>query len=89
MKSIWKYELAITDHQTLALPKGAQVLTAQAQNNVPCLWVLVDVDQEAESRTFHIVGTGHPADHVCELPHLGTFQIHKGALVFHVFGTKE
>lgn len=59
MKSIYKYELAITDSQQIAMPAGSKILTAQAQNGVVCLWAEVDADVKEEFRHFRFVGTGH------------------------------
>jgi hypothetical protein len=59
-KVIWKFELEPTDNQEIEMPKGAEILTAQNQVGIPCLWALVDPTAEKETRTFEVVGTGHP-----------------------------
>lgn len=85
-KRIWKYQLHTTDTQNLTMPVGAEILTVQTQNG-PCLWVLVDPDAEMEKRTIETFGTGHaiPDTPVGERKYIGTYQLHNGALVFHVF----
>lgn len=83
--TVWKYPLAVQDRQTLDLPVGAQVLTVQVQDDVPCLWALVDVTAPTTPRVFHLRGTGHNADGVASALYVGTFQLHDGALVFHLF----
>lgn len=87
MKTIWKYILQVTDVQTLSMPKDAKVLTAKTQHGVPCIWVEVDPKASREDRIFQIIGTGHP---ISSNPshYLGTFQIHGGDLVFHIYEGK-
>lgn len=85
-KQIWKYQLVIDDDQHLRIPKGGEVLSIQVQHDVPCLWVLVEPEEEKETRVFDMYGTGHPID--CddvERKFIGTFQSPTGMLVFHVF----
>ena len=43
---IWKFPLTATDKQKIELPVGAKVLTVQNQYHIPCMWVLLDIDQE-------------------------------------------
>lgn len=42
MKRIFKYQLEITDRQTILLPHDAEILSVQVQNQKPCLWAKVD-----------------------------------------------
>lgn len=85
---IWKYQIEITDTQTIDMPKGAQVLAVQVQHGVPCVWALVDPEATAQPLDIHVLGTGHPVpDGIGR--HLGTFQVSDGALVFHVFERGE
>ena len=81
--TIWKYPLQLTDRQSFRMPIGALILSLQVQYEIPCLWALVDPKERTEERAFRIYGTGHPVDEIGRF--LGTFQIHNGALVFHVF----
>lgn len=83
-KTIYKYPFRVDDTFRLALPAGAQVLTVQTQYNEPCLWAEVDLEKPIETRTFEVRGTGHPMDGT-EGRYINTFQLHNGALVFHVF----
>ncbi len=58
MKTIYKYTLDSQDC-TLQLPKGAEILTVQLQNQIPNLWALVNPNtSESEERHISIVGTG-------------------------------
>lgn len=86
MKTIWKFELKVTDHQTIKLPKEADILSVQSQNETVCLWALVNPKNELEDRYFEIFGTGHPIALETTLKeYVGTFQLHGGSLVFHLF----
>lgn len=83
--TIWKYPLVIADRQRIEMPKGAKILTVQAQDGQACLWALVNADEgEMETRDFVIYGTGH---YVSPLPgvYIGTVQMAGGRLVWHVF----
>lgn len=84
MKTIYKYALRVGDTVSVTMPEGAQVLTAQTQNETPCLWAEVDTDKLPVSRKFEIRGTGHPLDGT-EGRYVGTLQFRGGLLVFHVF----
>lgn len=84
-QTIYKYELQIEDTQTLALPKGAQVLTVQVQHGKVCLWALVNPKQPVlEDHTIEMRGTGHPIESG-GLRYYSTVQLDGGRLVFHVF----
>jgi hypothetical protein len=84
MKTIYKY-LIEPGTDAFEMPKGAQVLTVQTQDNRPHIWALIDVDESrVEMRKFVPYGTGHlmpdePGQYI------GTFQLNGGALVFHLF----
>ena len=86
MKTIHKYTLAVVDFQTLRLPRGAELLTAQAQGDHPQLWARVDLDEaELEAVELRTVGTGRPFPDSDDWGYVGTYQLQDGALVFHLF----
>jgi 3-oxoacyl-(acyl-carrier-protein) synthase len=86
MKSIYKYELDITDSQILDLPVGSKLLSVANQNNKIVLYALVNVDVTfKKSHTIITHGTGHQANDVDDATFLGTVLLHSGQLVFHVF----
>ena len=85
MKTIYKYTLAITDFQSIELPKDSQILSVQAQQGQPCLWALVDPKAPKVKRNFAIHGTGHPVEKAHRKIHIGTFKLSAGNLVFHCF----
>lgn len=89
MKTIYKYPIEVTDDQTIWMPRGAQVLSVQCQSGRPCAWALVDIEQPKEARRFTLVGTGHPCEVLDDAKYVGTFQMHDGALVFHLFDLGE
>ncbi|WP_103344078.1 DUF7352 domain-containing protein [Amycolatopsis sp. CA-126428] len=84
MTTIWKYALEIADRQTLQMPAGARLLTAQLQHGHLALWAEVDPAAEPEDRTVAIVGTGNPMP-AGEAEYVATAQAWIGHLVWHVF----
>lgn len=90
-KTIWKFELKITDHQSISMPVGAQILSVQTQKNLVthedkiCLWAVVESQAPKGFKEFHIFGTGHIMTPGLSLRYIGTVQTHDGSLVWHVF----
>lgn len=83
MISIWKQQLALQSKQEIQVPAGSQIMTAQEQNGVPCLWFSVNTERPLEQRTIHIIGTGHPIEDPKILDFIDTVQI--GPHVWHIF----
>ena len=94
MKSICKYPLNPNMFE-LCLPEGSRLLSVQAQNGKPQIWVMVDSDPGALNSEVHdirIIGTGADATEVADPASwnfLGTFQLNDGRLVFHVFHRRK
>ena len=84
---IWKFPVAVTDSFSLSIPAGAQILSVQTQRGLPQMWALVDPQIPPEQRHFRTMGTGHkyPAELFGFCQYWGTFQMHGGALIWHVF----
>ena len=82
---IFKYELLMRDSTVIALPLGAQILSAQIQHGKPMLWCLVDPSAELVPGTIRIFGTGHPVEDCEKLKFIDTIQLDGGSLIFHVF----
>lgn len=82
MKTIWKFE--IKNNTSIEIPTNAEILTCQTQNGIPCLWILVDPEEEKQTRYFNIYGTGYI---ITEDPgkYINTFQMQGGMFIFHVF----
>lgn len=89
MLTVFKYALHVDDTVDVPMPAGAKVLSVQAQNQVPCVWALVDTDARMTKRRFHIRGTGHPCEGIVFCPFVGTFQLGGGVFVGHVFDGGE
>lgn len=63
MKTVWRYELELTDDQTRKMPCGAEPLHVAWRNGGVELWMLVDSDEKTTSeRQVRIRGTGHRID---------------------------
>lgn len=87
MKTIYKYSFEVTDEFVIEMPEGARILAVQAQYDYPHVWATVDTDLPMEERKFRILGTGKPIgiNNTEELVYIGTFQLHKGTFVGHLF----
>lgn len=85
--TIWKFELDTVNMQTIEMPYCAKILTVQVQRETPCLWAIVDPSLEKEKRHFEIFGTGNPIVEGMGVSreYIGTYQLHDGDLVYHVF----
>lgn len=89
MAKIYKYPVRIADQFTIEMPAQAQILSVHMQGESPQLWALVRPTAPCVRRAFAIRGTGHDATFMGEAPFVGTFQLHGGALVFHLFDLGE
>ena len=81
---IWKWQLLVQDEQLVPMPRGARILAVAVQGDAPYIWALVDSTKPRETRKIITLGTGQPTE-MSWLPHIGTYQLQGGALVFHVF----
>jgi len=82
MKVIYKYELKLTEKQTIEMPAFARFLSVQVQNGKIQVWALVDTEQPPRLNIFKIIGTGGRIDETLGI-FLGTIQL--GGFVWHVF----
>lgn len=89
MRTIYKYPVNIDDSLSVEMPQGAQLLTVQVQGGTPCVWAMVDNRQRPVRRRFAWRGTGHDCGSLIGEKHVGTIQMHGGALVFHLFDLGE
>lgn len=82
---IWEFQFEIVSPLHVSMPKGAEILTAQDQGGVGCLWAIVEPENWLESRYFEIFGTGQPIheDQDIERRYVGTLQ--QPPFVWHVF----
>lgn len=87
-KTIWKYEIDITDEQIVRLPKGAEILHADQQYPGTLdklqIWVLIDSQElHFQDKKIYIYETGHPIETVRK--YVGTVLANNDALVWHVY----
>jgi hypothetical protein len=83
MSRVFKYHLGNVDIARIMMPASAQILSVQVQRGVPQIWAVVDDDEPEVLRTFKTVGTGWNFEGLTV--YWGTYQLHEGDLVFHVF----
>jgi len=87
MKTIYKYPIDLKQRQWIQLPRGAEILSAHAQDNELFIWALVDTEQEIAPREVLVFATGE----VCEIPTHRPYQhidtVHAGPWVWHVFAS--
>jgi hypothetical protein len=83
VRTIWKYEIPVADEFGVAMQQDAQILCVQVQHGHPCIWAIVDPEAPRVERRLAVRGTGHPLGDVGL--YIGTFQVHSGSLVFHLF----
>lgn len=85
-KTIWKYPLTIKDEYEIDIPSPAIPLAFQTQRGEPTLWCLVDPEMGLVKKRFRLAGTGHIINNSMEeLKYIGTAQLMKGMLVYHLF----
>ena len=91
---IYKYQLGpihsgmylMDGNLIVEMPYGAKILTMQLQCGEPCVWALVDPEEERiQKRAFRIFGTGWDIPESPAMEYVGTYQELGGALVWHVF----
>jgi hypothetical protein len=81
---VWKFgPLVLTTEQTVKLPRDAEMLTVDIQDDTMFLWALCEPENALVPRTILIYGTGHFVGEIVR--YINSFQLHDGALVFHVF----
>ena len=83
MRTIYKYNLAPVDEQTIGLHKNYEILSVQNQHGMITLWVMIDTDQLMTEVVFYVVGTGNPMPPRRFINFLGSVQI--PPFVWHVF----
>jgi hypothetical protein len=84
--SIWKFPLETEDEQIINVPVGAEFLSVQVQHGQPCIWAKVNPQENVIVRAkVVIIGTGHPANASDNMQFIGTYQLHDGNFVGHVF----
>lgn len=86
MKKIHKYEIPASGRFTLELPNDHEILCVQVQRSRPCLWVLIDTEEETSEVPFRVYQTGKEVEnYVTKEEYIGTFVISAGTFVGHLF----
>lgn len=84
--TVWKFPLETTEEQFITVPLINKPLCVQVQNGMPCIWMAVDSKWKCAKVRVRTFGTGHE-DITPDMDYVGTYQLHGGDLVFHVFLT--
>lgn len=85
-RAVWKFPIEVGATE-VKMPRGAEVLHVGAQDELPMLWALVDVDAAPEVRRFVLLATGEPwrDDPSMVMIYQGTVLLFDGAFVGHIF----
>jgi len=84
-RSIWKYDIIITDSvQNIEMPGDSTILHLGSQKGNICMWVMVNKEVEMATRHFKVYGTGHPLDDRI-MYYVGTVIDESLNLVWHVY----
>lgn len=88
MVRIWKYKLRIEKSQEIEFPENAKILTAQVQDNIPCIWAEVD-DSKAkkEIKTFYLIPTGEEVNNGSR--YIATLPFNNGKIIQHLYESVE
>jgi len=85
MKTIYKYNLEITDRQIVEMPYNSEIIAVKNQGDDLCLWAIVETENEVRpTYEIEIYGTGHPMDKDIFTEFIETCVMPNG-LVWHVF----
>lgn len=80
---IFKYPLEVTDHQSVQMVCGADILSVGVDSHGRlCAWAMVNPGQTKHARDIWIIGTGNPMPEV-PLRFLGSVTM--APFVWHIF----
>jgi D-lyxose ketol-isomerase len=91
MKTIYKYDLEITDKQEIETFECCKILAVKEQDGILRLWALVSTDMPKQKITVEIFGTGNqiPQEHdIVDLRLQFIDSVVMKPFVWHVFVTK-
>lgn len=85
MREIWKYPLGTGENRliVIAMPTGSQVLTAQMQDGIACVWAIVNPRAEKVPVRFRVFGTSIPIHDLAGWRFVNTVQ--EDEYVWHIF----
>jgi len=85
MQAIYKYNLNITDRQTIDFPSDT-ILSVQEQDGKIVVYAIAYSNLASRTYEFIVIGTGHSIHFdVALYKYLGTVKLIGGRLMFHVF----
>jgi hypothetical protein len=88
MKTIWKFQIPVPTADgsaAIETPLDWSPLSLQWQDGHVCVWAIVNPASLKVRRALLVLGTGWDVPQDRTLVHLGTYQEHDGAYVWHVF----
>lgn len=86
MRRIFKYELTIEDVQVIETFTSFEPLSVKVQKGTPVLYAIVDDETEMQKVRIRTYGTGFGVEpYTMKDEYVGTYLLHEGELVFHVF----
>lgn len=69
--------------QTIEIPSRFQIVSLQLQDEIPCLWAMVETEYPLIVLWVHAYQTGETIPHRLEKAYVGTYQL--DGYVYHVF----
>ena len=85
MYKIFKYPFEIKDEFIIEMPYNSKILNTFCQNDIPCMWVLVNPQRKIQKRKFVVMGTGHSIEEIYNLEYVSTFPQFDGKFIWHLF----
>ena len=88
MLTIFKYPVPVMDTFTIRMPEDAKIISVHTQKDNPCIWALVEDENDLVDHVFSLGGTGHDMSDLAEYENtdfVGSFFVHGENLVFHLF----
>lgn len=83
MNAIWKFQLDVLRVQNVPMPKSARLVHVAAQFEKPCVWAIVNPEEEMEGRQIGILTTGE-LYRESDCIYIGSFMLDGGSFVGHV-----
>jgi len=88
---IYKFNIDISDLQTINVNEGARVISAKEQSaNLITIWVLTDLDSKQRPKNIQVIGTGNLIEYNVssnDWDFVDTVIMSNG-LVWHIFADK-
>lgn len=86
MRRIFKYELMVTDFQTVNSYNYFKPLSIIVQDGRPMLYAMIDDETGSRQWPIRTYGTGQNVDdNECDEQFVGTYTLMEGIVVYHVF----